>query len=302
MSPPLLSIVVCTHNRSSDVLECLRSLHAQVDLARTDIVLVDSASSPEDRRTMESGLADLPGIQRIRLDAPGLSIARNAGVAASKGQWVAFVDDDAVPWPDWHARLLEVLASIPDDCGAIGGRIVAIFPDGASPEIGPRWQMYVSINDRIGSRDCTDRFELIGANCCFRRTAFDQAGGFPTDLGRFKGSLLSGEDVMLMNRLRSLGWRIRFESAFCVGHKVSQERLTRRWVRSRAYWEGITTVRMASLLRDRGRFRLLLKTAFATPVVGVLSLVAIPSGEWDLRFWFDYGIISESLRISRKAL
>ncbi len=298
MRARLLSVVVCTHNRALDVLECLNALHPQVDPASTELLIVDSASSVAERAALEAGLKAYPKVRHIRLDQPGLSIARNAAIEASTGEWVAFVDDDAVPHPDWHARLLAVLDRMPDDCGAVGGRILPIYPNGERPALGPRWKMYVSINDNLGERDCTEKFGLIAANCCFRRTALVAAGGFPLDLGRVAGSLLSGEDVMLMRRLRDRGWRIRYQSEFCVGHKVSQERLTRRWVRTRAYWEGITTIRMARLLDEPRPYRLPLKAVLAAPVAGAMALLGRPADEWDLRFWFDCGLLAETLGLA----
>jgi glucosyl-dolichyl phosphate glucuronosyltransferase len=297
MSNILLSIVVCTHDRAKDAMECISALHRQFNYLESEIFLVDSASSDAEREYLKTEMASFPGITYIRLDQPGLSIARNAGIAASRGEWIAFVDDDAVPEPDWYDQLISLLRRAPEKWGAIGGRILPIFSSGDPPKMGPRWKVYVSINDKTGSRDCTDRFELIAANSCFRRTALLSVGGFPTSLGRFKGSLLSGEDVLVMRQLRDAGWAIWFDSSFCVGHKVPRERLTRRWVHNRAYWEGITTIRMAGLLHDQSRYGLFVKAIMAIPVLWVLSVLKSSNGEWDLRFWFDWGVVIESLRL-----
>ncbi|MCG5473296.1 glycosyltransferase family 2 protein [Sinorhizobium fredii] len=297
----VLSVVVCTHNRAEDALECLRALHEQIDYANSEVILVDSASSPAQQQLLQHGISNLQKPLYLRLEQPGLSLARNEGLARCKGEWVAFVDDDAVPNPDWYEELLSVLRNAPDDWGAIGGRIVPVFPAGGPPDLGPRWKRYLSINDTVGSRDCTAKFELIAANSCFRRAALDAVGGFPTELGRSKKSLLSGEDVLVMWRIRRLGWKIWYDGSFCVGHKIPADRLTKRWVRARAYWEGISTIRMARLLSDRGRFRLILKAAIAAPVLGILSLLMPKGYEWDLRLRYDLGVVIESLRFRPKS-
>jgi GT2 family glycosyltransferase len=294
---PVLSVVVCTHDRTSDVLECLRSLMPQLATGSTEVIVVDSASSAAERAALEAGLRLIPQARHVRLEQVGLALARNAGVAATASEWVAFVDDDAVPDQDWHAQLLQVLARVPADCGAIGGRILPRFPAGQSPQLSPRWKRYVSINDAGHEWDCTELSNLIGANCVFRRRALEQAGGFPLQLGRVGQSLLSGEEVVAIRRIRARGWRLRYHSQFSVAHKVSQERLTRRWARSRAYWEGITTVRMAKLEGDRGWLRLSLKSLCSAPIVGLLALLA-SRAEWDFRFCFNCGVLMEAVGLA----
>jgi cellulose synthase/poly-beta-1,6-N-acetylglucosamine synthase-like glycosyltransferase len=154
--------------------------------------------------------------------------------------------------------------------------------------------MYLSLNETTGERDCTNRFELIAANSCFRRMAMEQVGNFPLGLGRYGNILLSGEDVLLMLRLKNKGWRIRYHDQFSVGHKIPRQRLELRWVLSRAYWEGITTVRMAVLLNQSGRFRLVAKSLLVTPFLWLASLRDHPNNEWNLRLWFSLGVIAEA--------
>jgi glucosyl-dolichyl phosphate glucuronosyltransferase len=292
--PDLLSIVICTHNRATDVLECVDTLLPQLATTNVDLLVVDSASDPEQAATLREGLLLRPSARLLRLERSGLSEARNAGIAATSGRWVAFLDDDAVPSPIWLAELVAVLNRVPETCGAVGGQILPIYPAGPIPEMGKRWKMYLSLNESSGERDCTDRFELIAANCCFRRSAIEQVDNFPLGLGRFGNVLLSGEDVLLMFLLRKHGWRIRYHDQFSVGHKIPRQRLHLRWVLNRAYWEGITTVRMNAVLNQSGRLRLVGKSLMVTPLLFIMSLRDSPDREWKLRLWFSLGIIAET--------
>jgi glucosyl-dolichyl phosphate glucuronosyltransferase len=289
----VLSIVVCSHNRAPDVLECIDALLPQLAAANVELLVVDSASDPEQAAILREGLLRRPPAHLLRLERSGLSEARNAGISATSGRWVAFLDDDAVPSPNWLAELLGVLKRAPENCCAIGGQILPIYPPGPIPEMGRRWKMYLSLNETTGERDCTDRFELIGANCCFRRSAIERVGNFPLGLGRYGNVLLSGEDVLLMFRLRNNGWRIRYHDQFSVGHKVPRQRLDRRWVLNRAYWEGITTVRMNAALNESGKLRMLGKSLLVTPFLLAASLRDSPDQEWKLRLWFSLGVIAE---------
>ena len=294
---PPLSVVICTHDRPSDVADCLQALVPQLAGSSTALIVIDSASSPDKRRQLEAVVAQYPEVRLIKVEETGLSLARNVAVDATASEWIAFLDDDAVPAADWHAQLQQVLSRVPEECGAIGGQLLPIFPEGMSPQLGKRWKMYVSLNDAEGERDCTEQFALIAANCAFRRRALDQAGGFPTGLGRFGNSLLSGEDVLLMRRVREHGWRIRYHSQFSVGHKVKRERLTRKWVRARAWWEGVTTVRMARIEQDRRWLPLTAKVCVGLPVVALAALLS-PRSEWDLRCCFNAGVLMEALGLS----
>jgi hypothetical protein len=91
--------------------------------------------------------------------------------------------------------------------------------------------------------------------------------------------------------------RIRYQSQFSVGHKVSSERLTRRWVRARALWEGVTTVRMARIEHDRSWIRLAAKAGAGLPVVGLGAMLS-PRGEWDLRCCFNAGVLLEAFGLA----
>src|ERR1700716_32775 len=97
---PLVSIVICSHNRSADVSECLEAPMRQI-CAEAGGILVYSASDPKKEAEMAKLAILYPAVNLTRVDEPGLSLARNRGVHLAAGDWVVFLDDDAVPFPDW---------------------------------------------------------------------------------------------------------------------------------------------------------------------------------------------------------
>jgi glycosyltransferase involved in cell wall biosynthesis len=117
-----LSVVVCTHDRPDDLRRCVAALAALEDPIET--IVVDSASS--------TPVVPFDGVHLVRLDEPGLSRARNAGLALARGELIAFVDDDAAVDPDWARR---IAAPFEDPTvGCVGG---ACLPDFATER--PRW-------------------------------------------------------------------------------------------------------------------------------------------------------------------
>src|SRR5258708_39630406 len=100
----LVSIVICSHNRSADVSECLEALMPQI-CAEAEVILVDSASDPKNEAEMAKLAILYPAVNLTRVDRPGLSLARNRGVHLAAGDWGVVLDDDAVPVPDWVGKV-----------------------------------------------------------------------------------------------------------------------------------------------------------------------------------------------------
>ena len=128
METPILSICICCRNAASRIEDTLWSLILQTaDFNTYEILLIDNAS--DDVGRLKSLIADMGDSgQRIKLiEEPyvGLSHARNRGVKESMGDYVLFIDDDAVA----SARLVEhYIKSIkkfkPD---VIGGNVLPLF-------------------------------------------------------------------------------------------------------------------------------------------------------------------------------
>lgn len=102
--PPLVSVVIPTRDRSALVVRTARSALAQRGVA-LELVVVDDGSA-DDTPAALAQLAD-PRLTVVRHPQPlGVSAARNTGVAAAAGRWVAFLDDDDLWAPDKLATQL----------------------------------------------------------------------------------------------------------------------------------------------------------------------------------------------------
>ena len=101
--PRSCSVVVCTHGRPTllgGLLACL----ARLDPAPNEVVIVDNAPGAADCRD----LVHDAGFRYVREDRKGLDHARRAGLAAARGELVAFTDDDCLPARTWLAALPEL--------------------------------------------------------------------------------------------------------------------------------------------------------------------------------------------------
>ena len=122
---PFVSIVIPTYRRPGALDRCLASLAAQRYPGGTfEVIVVDDDDGKD-------GIADL--VARHRLDATvlaaphaGPAAARNRGVAAARGEVLAFIDDDCTADEQWLASLVGRLSEFPD--AAVGGRVANGVP------------------------------------------------------------------------------------------------------------------------------------------------------------------------------
>ena len=102
---PMISVVICSRDRPDQLGEALDALLA-VDYDAYEIVVVDNAPSDDQTATMvRSRFGHHPRVRYVREDVPGLSRARNRGLAEASGRFVAFTDDD-IRVPPWWLRAI----------------------------------------------------------------------------------------------------------------------------------------------------------------------------------------------------
>jgi GT2 family glycosyltransferase len=256
------SVVIPTRDRRALLTTLLGRVLPQAASAGAEVVVVDNGSRDGTREAVEA-LA-VPGGTSLRcVDEPiaGATRARNTGARAARGTIVAYVDDDALPAPDWLAALLAAF----DDprLGGAGGRVALRF-DGPPPawwdaaladylaayDLGP-----ASID--LATRPWYDAPR--GDNMAFRRDALLAVGGFDERLGPRAGRPSVGEESELCLRLRAAGWGVGYVPGAAVEHLVDPARLEPAWFFRRAFWTGwseaMIDLRHRGLRAALGRFR-----------------------------------------------
>jgi O-antigen biosynthesis protein len=252
---PSVSIVICTRDRPDELARCLASV-GQQQYRHYEIVVVDNAPAGEQvRRLVETWRADVP-VRYVREPRPGLSWARNAGIAASTGEIIAWLDDDEEADPHWLAGLASGF-SLSTDVGCVTGAIVPARLDTSAQELFE--QVGGHSNDRGFSSALFARTGPqnplyprppfgAGANMAFRRAALDRIGGFDVSLGAGTPTQ-AGEDTLAMTLVLLAGYRIAYEPAALVRHHHRRD-LDSLGRQLRGYSVGLTAF-YAALLRHR---------------------------------------------------
>jgi GT2 family glycosyltransferase len=297
---PLVSVVVCTHDRADDASRCVAAVAPQLDAAGWELIVVDSASSADDARTLSALQRAHPGIVFARLEQPGLSAARNRGAALARGEWIAYLDDDATVQPDWATGLGTVLRALPRSVAIVGGRIQARWPEAhAAQHVTARWLLMLSCVDSPVAGRVDDGYNICGANFAVRRDALAAIGGFPASLGRIGGHLISGEEAFVIRRLKSNGLDATYDPAFSVQHHIEPQRLTRAWIAQRAYWEGVTRVLIHRALHEPlPRSMAVLKLLASIPVLWLLRWLRAENPDYLIRLNLARGSLRAQLKPS----
>ena len=263
---PRASIVIPTAmSRLEQLRRCVRSL-TELDYPDYEVIVVDN-------RPAGAAPVQLPGVRVIRETRPGISAARNRGLAEATGDVVAFTDDDVEVDVRWLRALGDRFTESPE-LAAVTGLVVPaeletpaqIFfeQSGSGLDRG-----YAALTfERAGRfqirrRNLDDGTELIhslyemgelglGSNMAFRTDALREAGGFDEALGTGTPTR-GGEDLAILVALLDSGRRLGYEPAAIVHHthRASIEDLERQIY---GYGLGFTAMLTAVALRRPRHF------------------------------------------------
>ena len=245
MSDVVISAVICSYNRYETLGAAIESLENQsLERCGYEILVVDN--SPDGEHSAEYGLRyqSRPGMSWIIEKTAGLSNARNVGLLNAKGNYVCFMDDDAVADYDWLRYVMLAFDMFGERAAVVGGRVEPIWETSRPKWLHDEYLGHLSLLDLRGAvpRVLGTREYLVGTNISFRAAALRASGGFSTQLGR-KGNgqaLLSNEENEVCQKLRAQSEMIIYSPDAIVQHRVDGSRLTQDWFRRRVAWQAVS--------------------------------------------------------------
>ncbi len=246
-----VSVVICAYTveRWDDLVAAVTSCADQTRAPDEIAVVIDYNDE-----LLERARSQFPHVIVVaNTQTKGLSGARNTGVAATSGDVIAFLDDDARAAATWLEELTRPL----DDrrVAGVGGWVVPGWPGDAEPAGYPATFMWVLGCSYEGlPADGASIRNPIGASMVLRRAVFQSIGGFTSGLGRIGKTPLGCEETELCIRYTTAHPDERFVLArrAVVVHHVPPARVTLHYFVTRCYGEGLSKA-MVSRLVGRGR-------------------------------------------------
>jgi glycosyltransferase involved in cell wall biosynthesis len=266
---PLVSIITTayTMDRFKDLTELLDSLNAQT-YKNTEALIV-AERLPELAEGVRKYIAEkgYPGMRVLFNEGEwGSYPSRNLAVGEARGEIIAFVDDDALPFPDWVEQTVRVYG---EDSSVIGvtGPILPLWQDKRMSWF-PRELYWIA---SCSYRQFAERTEVRNGFCTnlsFRRRAFESCGRFKSNLagegwGKSDWQQPAAQETEFCLRVkRDTGQRIVYDPDVRVRHKVYGYRLSTGFLARRAYWEGYAKAMLDRLYRAYGYRGMVLSTEY----------------------------------------
>ena len=275
-----LSIVVATYNRAQSLLRTLHSVVLQTAPKELWECVVVNNNSTDDTEAVFAAFAAEHGqfdLSMVKEHKQGLSNARNCGIAASVGSYIAIVDDDETLEESFVESYIEFFDSFPTALAA--GGAVKVCYEGRRPKWMSRFTEQMIANtldlDVVVTLFPESRVPA-GGNMAFRREAFDRVGLFNPQLGRNGKSLVGGEENDLFARLRRSGELLYFVPNAAIYHYIPDSKLTDDYFDRLSYNVGLSKRMRAEadgtveqLLRAEQ------KRQFATYILAALYAIAL---------------------------
>ncbi len=199
---PSVSVVIASYNGERTLELCLKSLR-KLNYPDYEVILVDDGSTDRSAEIAK----EYPFVRYIAHPVnKGLSVARNTGINAAKGQIVAFTDSDCRADEDWLYYLIGDLVN--SQFAGIGGHNLLPADDSwiaASVMASPGGPAHVMLTDRLAEH-------IPGCNMAFYKWALDDIGGFDATFRK------AGDDVDVCWRLQQQGYEIGFSPGGFVWH------------------------------------------------------------------------------------
>ena len=205
---PEISIIIPTWNSANMIHQCLGCL-VQQTIQDFEIIIIDNASLDGSVKNLKEKWSNLT-FQIEKLDEnKGYAIANNIGARLARGKWLALLNADAFPEPDWLEKLLHAAEENPEYEFFASRQIQATSPDlldGAGDAYhitGLAWRRHYNQLMQAYGHQAEEVFSACPTAALYSCEEFLKVGGFDEDYFSYF------EDV-------DLGFRLRLSGAKCL--------------------------------------------------------------------------------------
>lgn len=240
-SRPLVTVAVCTRDRTENLAQCLDALLG-LCYSPLEILVIDNAPSNADTERLVH--TQYPTVRYVKESIPGLDWARNRAIVESNGEIIAYTDDDVIVDSGWVTAIVQPFME-DSSVMAVTGLVVPLELETESQVL---FEVYGGFSRGFRRRWCrvdqrrgyqweyrgTGQFGT-GANMAYRRSLFELIGSF--DCALDVGTVTNGGgDLDMFFRVLKEGYTLVYEPGAIVRHR---HRLTYEGLRSQIANNGI---------------------------------------------------------------
>lgn len=199
---PIISVIIVNYNGKNLLPRCLRALDRQT-FQDFEVIIVDNGSTDGSLELIDREQAGLTVLELGR--NTGFAGANNRGAEIAKGEWLALLNSDAFPDPDWLEQLM-IAAERHPDAFFSSHQYCYHTPeimDGTGDMLAPSgraWRRDYQAPETLATNHTDEVFGACAAASLYRRNHFEEVGGFDEDY------FCHFEDVDLSFRLRLAGY------------------------------------------------------------------------------------------------
>ncbi|HEX3954280.1 MAG TPA: glycosyltransferase family 2 protein [Stellaceae bacterium] len=228
------SVVIPTYHRPVLLARAVDSVLAQQgDVGNFEIVVVDNdAAGSAEAAVAAMAQASRVPIRYVRECRPGISHARNTGVVAATGRYLAFLDDDEAASPGWLAGCLATIRA--SGAAAVVGPIRPLFPEDA--DVNPYCRKVYTRDANVPTGTLLAKWTAIGNTLLDKARCFTSDEPFDPRLG-----LSGGEDTVFLRRLMRGGGTVAWCAEAVVNEVIPIAKLAPNYLLRRAFRGGQTT-------------------------------------------------------------
>lgn len=226
---PFVSIIIPTLNEEIYLEPTLKAIKNQIYDGPYEIIVSDGGSKD---RTLE--IAAKYANKIINVGKKGIGVGRNAGAKKARGDIIVFIDADTLLI---YNTLSEIVNAFRD--GGVVGAAVPLLP--LSTKAGDII-IFLGVNGfvKLNAERGKGNAKVVGACCAYRKSSFDESGGFDEKVGAL-------EDFDLSEKISKLGKIKYVEETLAL---VSTRRIT-KWGKIKSV-KNYTSLYLKHLLREKG--------------------------------------------------
>jgi glycosyltransferase involved in cell wall biosynthesis len=228
----LLSIAVCTYNRANRLPHLIDVLRSKECPVQSEIIVIDNNSTDDTQQVIRklTDAGDVP-LRYVKETRQGIVHARNRAIEFSReSKFLAFIDDDELPGPNWIKAAVDALDR--EGAGCVGGEIRVKL----TCEKRPPW-LEDDLLGFLGEKKyatepfwITDRSTPVwSGNIAYRTSVFADGLRFDSRYNRKGIGIGGGEDAIMFDSLLKRGVNIRYRPDMVVDHFVEEWKIKRRY-------------------------------------------------------------------------